>query len=117
MGVFDGFEFANGMAIGAAGKHEQVGEVALIAASWKKRAQSMAKELNEAEEVILIKTYRMNGAISLLKEMLEEIQESNPNSPLANRNYLRERLKVLAEQDALQDGYELDYENNRVTPK
>lgn len=113
MGAFDGFEFATGMAVGETGK----GHLRGLARGWKEQAVGLAEQLEDATQVAFANIYRNNGAIALIQEMLEEIQESNPNSPLANRAYVKERLKVLAEQNALQDGYELDYENNRVTPK
>lgn len=106
-------DFGIGLAIGESGKGALRGQVL----GWKSQAMQMEKQLDETTQVAFAKSFRSNGAIALIQEMLEEIRESNPTSPFANRDFLRDRLKELAMQEALQDGYVLDYDNNRVSPK
>ncbi|MBL0436879.1 MAG: hypothetical protein E7L31_15135 [Aeromonas sp.] len=106
-------DFGIGLSIGESGKGFLRGQVA----GWKEQAVSMEGQLNEATQIAHARTFSNNGAVALIQEMLEEIRESNPTSPFANRDFLRNRLKELAMQKALQDGYVLDYDNDRVTPK
>jgi hypothetical protein len=106
-------DFGVGLSIGESGKGYLRGQVA----GWKEQALRMERELDDARHFGHSTTFKYNGAIELIKEMLEEIQESNPNSPLANRDFLRDRLKELALQKALQSGLVLDYENGRVSDK
>ncbi|WP_421253796.1 hypothetical protein [Aeromonas jandaei] len=106
-------DFGIGLAIGESGKGFLRGQVA----GWKEQAMAMESQLNEATQMAHARTFKLNGAVELMKEMLDEIRESNPTSPFANRDFLQDRLKELAMQEALQGGYVLDYDNDRVSPQ
>jgi hypothetical protein len=105
-------DFGVGLSMGELGKGYLRGQVA----GWKEQALRMERELDDARHFGHSQTFKYNGAIELIKEMLEEIQESNP-TPVSQSGFLRERLKELALQEALQSGLVLDYENDRVSDK
>lgn len=88
-----------------------------VALGWRDRAASLTKQLAESDCLAGALQFRLNAAITLLKEMTAEIDESNPDSPYADRDYVRDRLAQLAVHFAHEDGYEIDLKDNRAWPK
>lgn len=104
-------DFGIGLAIGESGKGALRGQVL----GWKSQAMAMEGELAEVEMVAHARTVELNAALELIRELKEEIQESNPGSPLSNTNFLRQRLSELAKQKAFDDGF--DFDDGRLIPR
>ncbi|MEL7595309.1 hypothetical protein AADX40_15050 [Aeromonas veronii] len=104
-------DFGIGLSIGELGKGGLRGQVA----GWKTQAMAMEGELAEVEMVAHARTVELNAALELIQELKEEIQESNPGSPLSNTSFLRQRLSELARQKAFDDGF--DFDDGRLIPR
>lgn len=113
MGAFDGYDFAVGLSIGESGK--QV--FANAAYEWKARCLRAEARLEEVSLIVHSRTFSQNAGVALIREMLEELQESNTNSPLADKSYLRARLQQLAEEQANESGFTfVDYASGELRP-
>ena len=87
-----------------------------VALGWRDRAENLTKQLEESDQLAGALQFRLNAAITVLKEMAAEIGESNPDSSYASKDFVRQRLAELSVHFAHEDGYEIDLQGNRAWP-
>lgn len=82
--------------------------------AWSAHANGLQSELNEMAASKDGNALISNGAIQLIKEMLAEINQLNPNSPMGDYQHVKDKLKQYSLMAASQQGFILDYENNKA---
>lgn len=95
--------FANGMLVESG-----------ATASWKNRASQLSNQLDSAEMECMARVAQYNGAFDVITMLMEEVRESNPESPLANKDEIRRLLKVMAQKNAVELGYTFDDDHEHI---
>lgn len=79
--------------------------------AWSAHANGLQSELNEMTAAKAGNTFISNGAIHLIKELLEKVSQLDPNEPLGNYDHVKEKLKEYSLLKANEQGFVLDYTN------
>lgn len=80
------------------------------------RAEKLNNQLENADSNVGALTYQLNAVMTLIKEMREEILESNLDSPNMQCDLTKAWAAELAIMAAHNDGYEIDLEKDRGRP-
>lgn len=86
------------------------------ALGWRDRAERLTNQLEAADSNAGALLYRHNAAVAVMKDMWRELAEANPESPYADKDFVRQRLAELATQLAQEDGYSIDLQSDRIMP-
>ncbi len=82
--------------------------------AWKNRAGRLNAQLRDADLNHSATSFRYNGALDVIRLMMEEIRESNPESPLANKEKIGCLLIEMAKKEAFEQGYTFDDEGRQL---
>ena len=102
-------DFGVGLVVGQSMGKSNFAEMYGIALGWRDRAERLTAELD-------VMNYKYSAAVVMMKNLVRELGEANPESDYADSDFVRQQLAAIATQLAHEDGYEIDLKNYRVTP-
>ena len=109
-------DFGVGLVVGQSMSKSNFAEMHGIALGWRDRAERLTNQLEEANSNAGALLYRHNAAVAVMKDMWRELAEANPESPYADKEFVRQRLAELTIQLAQEDGYSIDLQADRIMP-
>ncbi|WP_042058933.1 hypothetical protein [Aeromonas allosaccharophila] len=84
---------------------------------WKRHAKSMQGQLEQQISDTAEQWVQRKAWLEVAKMMLDEIRESNPNSPLADKNYVNELFHEFCNEMKGQLDVGVDPASVTVTPR
>ncbi|MGS3140910.1 hypothetical protein ACB316_22410 [Aeromonas sanarellii] len=84
---------------------------------WERAAQKLRSQLDDVDATTAEQWVQRRAWLEVVRVMVDEIRESNPSSPLTNRDYINELFSSMCDEmrDQLQSGVEP--ERVIVTPR
>lgn len=82
--------------------------------AWRNQAENLETQLGEADVNHKATSFRYNGALDVIRMMMEEIRESNPESPLADKEEIGRLLIEMSKKEAFEFGYTFDDEGRQL---